>query len=41
MAERIIVLENGSIIEEGSHDRLMARGGIYASMFELQAASYR
>jgi ATP-binding cassette subfamily B protein len=41
MAERIIVLENGSITEEGSHDRLMARGGIYASMFELQAASYR
>ena len=30
MAERIIVLENGSIAEEGSHDRLMARGGIYA-----------
>jgi ATP-binding cassette subfamily B protein len=41
MAERIIVLENGSIAEEGSHDRLMARGGIYAGMFELQASSYR
>jgi ATP-binding cassette subfamily B protein len=41
MAERIIVLENGSIAEEGSHDRLMARSGIYAEMFELQAASYR
>jgi ATP-binding cassette subfamily B protein len=41
MAERIIVLENGSIAEEGSHDRLMARAGIYAEMFELQAASYR
>jgi ATP-binding cassette subfamily B protein len=41
MAERIIVLENGSIREEGSHDQLMARGGIYAEMFELQAASYR
>lgn len=41
MAERIIVLENGSIAEEGSHDRLMAREGIYAGMFELQAASYR
>ena len=41
MAERIIVLENGSIREEGSHDQLVARGGIYAEMFELQAASYR
>ena len=41
MAERIIVLENGSIAEEGSHDRLMAHSGIYAEMFELQAASYR
>ncbi len=41
MAERIIVLENGSIAEEGSHDRLMMRGGRYAEMFELQASSYR
>jgi ATP-binding cassette subfamily B protein len=41
MAERIIVLENGSISEEGSHDQLMSRGGTYAGMFELQAASYR
>jgi ATP-binding cassette, subfamily B, bacterial len=41
MAERIIVLENGSITEEGNHDRLMARGGTYADMFELQASSYR
>ena len=41
MAERIIVLENGSIAEEGSHNKLMARAGIYAEMFELQAASYR
>ena len=41
MAERIIVLENGSISEEGSHSQLMSRGGTYAEMFELQAASYR
>ena len=41
MAERIIVLEDGAIAEEGNHDRLVARGGRYAEMFELQAASYR
>ena len=41
MAERIIVLENGNITEEGSHNQLMARSGTYAEMFELQAASYR
>lgn len=40
MAGRIIVLENGGIIEEGNHDRLMAIGGRYAEMFQLQAASY-
>jgi ATP-binding cassette subfamily B protein len=41
MAERIIVLENGAIVEEGNHDRLVAHGGRYAEMFELQASSYR
>ncbi len=41
MAERIIVLEDGCIAEEGSHERLVARGGRYAEMFELQASSYR
>ena len=41
MAERIIVLENGSIAEEGSHTSLMAHAGRYAEMFELQASSYR
>lgn len=41
MARRIIVLEDGAIAEEGSHDRLMMRGGRYAEMFELQASSYR
>ena len=39
--ERIVVLENGCIAEEGTHDQLMARGRQYAEMFELQASSYR
>ncbi len=41
MAERIIVLEDGAIAEEGSHDSLIALNGRYAEMFELQASSYR
>jgi ATP-binding cassette, subfamily B, bacterial len=41
MADRIVVLSGGRLIEEGNHQELMARGGLYASMFEMQAASYR
>jgi ATP-binding cassette subfamily B protein len=41
MADRILVLENGRIAEEGSHDKLIALGGRYCGMFELQAAGYR
>ena len=41
MADRIVVLENGRIAEEGSHDQLTSTGGRYAEMFELQASSYR
>jgi ATP-binding cassette subfamily B protein len=41
IADRILVLENGCIAEQGHHDRLLRTGGSYAQMFELQAASYR
>ena len=41
MADRILVLEHGRVIEEGSHEELFARGGKYAELFSLQAAGYR
>ena len=41
MADRILVLENGRIAEQGAHDQLMQTSGRYAEMFELQAANYR
>jgi ATP-binding cassette subfamily B protein len=41
MCHRIVVLENGVIREEGTHQELLATGGSYARLFELQAANYR
>jgi ATP-binding cassette subfamily B protein len=41
MADRILVLENGRIVEQGSHRHLVALGGKYSELFELQAAGYR
>ena len=41
MADKILVLENGLLIEEGGHAELMLQGGRYAELFELQASSYR
>lgn len=41
MADLILVLQDGRICERGSHDELMAAGGLYAELFELQARAYR
>jgi ATP-binding cassette, subfamily B, bacterial len=41
MADKIIVMANGQIIEQGSHDQLLAKGGRYAHLFSLQAAGYQ
>lgn len=40
IADRIYMLENGSIIEEGSHDTLLENGGKYAKMWRVQAGQY-
>lgn len=41
MADLILVLDGGRLIEAGSHDELVARGGQYAQLYDLQARSYR
>ena len=41
MADRILVLQAGQLIEEGTHDALVAAAGVYADLFQLQAAGYR
>jgi ATP-binding cassette, subfamily B, bacterial len=41
MADHILVLEHGSIMEDGSHAELVALGGLYASLYEMQAGRYR
>jgi ABC-type multidrug transport system fused ATPase/permease subunit len=40
LAERICVLEHGKVIELGSHEELMALGGRYRTMFDLQASRF-
>ncbi|HEX4376645.1 MAG TPA: ABC transporter ATP-binding protein [Steroidobacteraceae bacterium] len=41
MADQIVVLERGRIIEKGSHEQLMVQAGHYAQLFSLQARGYR
>jgi ATP-binding cassette, subfamily B, bacterial len=41
MADRIVVLEGGRLVELGSHEALLAQGGRYAELFQLQARGYQ
>ena len=40
LADRIYMMENGCIVEEGSHEELMSKNGKYAEMFSMQAENY-
>ncbi|HEX2602390.1 MAG TPA: ABC transporter ATP-binding protein [Gemmatimonadaceae bacterium] len=41
MADRIVVLRHGRVEEQGSHEELLAKGGLYEELFTMQAAGYR
>ncbi len=39
--DRIVLIEGGGIAEEGTHESLLAKGGKYAELFEIQSRYYR
>ncbi len=41
MADRILVLRGGELVEQGTHEELLALSGLYSELFHLQAAGYR
>jgi ATP-binding cassette, subfamily B, bacterial len=41
MADQIVVLDGSRLVEAGSHDDLMRRGGLYAELYRIQASAYR
>jgi ATP-binding cassette subfamily B protein len=41
MADQIVVLDGSRLVEVGSHEALVARGGKYAELYGIQAAAYR
>jgi len=41
MADLIVVLGDARVVEAGSHEELMARRGLYAELYDLQARAYR
>ena len=41
MADHIIVLKDGRLVEEGAHTELVAAGGLYSELFTMQAEGYR
>ena len=41
LADHIVVLQDGRVVEQGSHNALVAAGGRYAALFEMQAGRYR
>ncbi|HEU5412391.1 MAG TPA: hypothetical protein VFW31_01485 [Candidatus Angelobacter sp.] len=41
MADRIVVLQYGTILEEGAHAQLLLNNNLYAEMFRLQAEGYQ